>query len=206
MRDFNNVFTYSNGQAFPATKAVDSSGGGAKDGTEYKAAFVDEILGFMQAAVYQGGLVPSGASDSASDSQVLEGIRRGIAKTDVTFATLELWKQGVLDQTIATDIPFLYNKVGNLITFGIDMGNNAFTMGLGTIDVEFRIIPSVPYAPEIKEGSRVAAAIQTSNTGASWYCEYSHSYLSFKTAYFVFENQSDVVRLGNQMITFLKSN
>lgn len=162
MRDFNNVFTYSNGQAFPATKAVDSSGGGAKDGTEYKAAFVDEILGFFQAALSQGGLTPSGSSDIATASQILDGIRNSIVKTAQLNAKLYLCNNvglGIFPLVFeAPYIPVTLMKIGDLFAIRADdvagtFSSNGAGVGDDYYGVTMQFVESVPtwWTPETHE-------------------------------------------------------
>jgi hypothetical protein len=59
----------------PNTIAVDSSGPQIKDGTPLNASFVNDVWGFMQAALSSGSLTASGAAETSSNSQVLKGIQ-----------------------------------------------------------------------------------------------------------------------------------
>ena len=74
MLNFKDSFAHTNGSVFPNTAAKNSSGGGATDGTHFNANFIDDFWGFAQAALSQAGITPSGANESASASQILDGI------------------------------------------------------------------------------------------------------------------------------------
>ena len=77
MLDFLSTFTNTNSLAFPSTKAVDSSGGAATDGTEFIANMVnDSMWGWQQALLNSVGMTPSGVLESPSASQMLEAWRK----------------------------------------------------------------------------------------------------------------------------------
>lgn len=81
MKDFYNSFTNHNGVAFPGTQAVNSSGGGATDGTEFVKIFVDLIWGVAQAILNYTDDTPDGNSEVYSASQILNSIKKIVANT-----------------------------------------------------------------------------------------------------------------------------
>jgi hypothetical protein len=60
---------------FPSIKARNASGPGATDGTPYDENFINDLWGFMQAALNAAGITPNGESETAEESQVLEALQ-----------------------------------------------------------------------------------------------------------------------------------
>jgi hypothetical protein len=73
--NFYTEFTYTNGSAFPDTAAVNASGSGTADGTEFKKKFVDDWWGFVQAMLYNSGQTPSNTAELYNSSQVLNAVK-----------------------------------------------------------------------------------------------------------------------------------
>lgn len=81
------TFTNQDGSAFPNTLAVDSSGALSTDGTEFIAALVnDYCFGVLQAVLAYTGQTPNGTLEGPSNSQFLEGMRRGFSYPGEVFA------------------------------------------------------------------------------------------------------------------------
>lgn len=70
MQVYTSAFMNTNGVAFPSTAAINASGAGATDGTEFIKALVDEIWGVNQAIMNAGGLTPNGVQESYNASQI----------------------------------------------------------------------------------------------------------------------------------------
>jgi len=73
--DYFATFAYTNGLAFPNTLAINASGPGATDGTEFIKAFIDDLWGARQAVMDAAGLSPSGVTEGPGASQFLEALR-----------------------------------------------------------------------------------------------------------------------------------
>lgn len=87
MYNFLSSFTNTNGVAFPGTAAVNSSGGGATDGTEFVKIMVDDIWGFFQSLLNYTDDTPAGTSEITS-SQLLASIQKIVANsTELTSNT-----------------------------------------------------------------------------------------------------------------------
>lgn len=80
MYNFLASFTNQNGVAFPNTAGVNSSGGGATDGTEFVKIFVDDIWGFFQELLNYTDDTPNGTSE-VGGSQLLSSIQKIVANT-----------------------------------------------------------------------------------------------------------------------------
>ena len=77
MIDYATIFTNFSG-AFPNIVAVNASGGGATDGTEYIKAFIDDLWGENQAVMDFAGFTPNAAAEAAGASQRLDAILKFI--------------------------------------------------------------------------------------------------------------------------------
>jgi hypothetical protein len=87
--DYESSFANTNGDPFPDTAAVNVSGAGAQDGTEFIAAFVDDLWGFNQALMEYAGLTPDTVPESADASQRLEALKLAFSPPGVGF---EWWR------------------------------------------------------------------------------------------------------------------
>jgi len=74
MKDYRQLFGNLVQGEFPNIKAVNASSPNAKDGSPYTAAVIDDIWGFMQALMAAAGESPSGESEAAGASQLLEAM------------------------------------------------------------------------------------------------------------------------------------
>jgi len=74
MIDYQTSFANTDTVAFPNTAAVNASGAGATDGTEFVKIFVDDIWGARQALMNYAGLSPDTVTESASASQALDAL------------------------------------------------------------------------------------------------------------------------------------
>lgn len=77
MIDYAAIFTNFSG-AFPNITAVNASGGGATDGTEFIKAFIDDLWGVNQAVMDFAGFSPNAAAEAAGASQRLDAILKFI--------------------------------------------------------------------------------------------------------------------------------
>ena len=77
MIDYAAIFTNFSG-AFPNITAVNASGGGATDGTEYIKAFIDDLWGENQAIMDFAGFTPTGVAEATGLSQRLDAILKFI--------------------------------------------------------------------------------------------------------------------------------
>jgi hypothetical protein len=117
--------------AFPSAAAVNASGAGATDGTEFVKAYLDNwAFGPQQALLDRAGLTPDEVTESATASQVVEAIKKGFntgpGKVEMyhfndTFATLgyrilSLNGQGVLRATYPELDAICYVGDGNNAT------------------------------------------------------------------------------------------
>ncbi|NIP56131.1 hypothetical protein GWN42_31325 [candidate division KSB1 bacterium] len=75
MYNFLTEFTYTNGTAFPGTAAVNASGSGTADGTEFKKKFVDDLWGAFQALLDSTGQTPTNTAEAYNSSQVLDAVK-----------------------------------------------------------------------------------------------------------------------------------
>ncbi len=76
MQDYSVFLVNSNGQAFPNTEAVNSTGPQAQDGTELIKALVDNgIMGWQQPLLDFAGLTPNGAAEILGNSQILDSLK-----------------------------------------------------------------------------------------------------------------------------------
>lgn len=76
MIDYASVFTNVNG-SFPTITGKNATGAGATDGTEFIAAFVDDGWGRYQALMSRAGLTPDGVTESTTNSQHIESLKKG---------------------------------------------------------------------------------------------------------------------------------
>lgn len=79
MKNFKDTFPHTNGVDFPDTEAVNSSGGGVKDGTHFNKDWANDWWGFAQAVLKSVSETPNGISESASSSQILDALQDGKA-------------------------------------------------------------------------------------------------------------------------------
>lgn len=77
MIDYAAIFSNFSG-AFPNIVAVNASGGGATDGTEYIKAFIDDLWGENQAVMDFAGFTPTGVAEATGLSQRLDAILKFI--------------------------------------------------------------------------------------------------------------------------------
>ncbi len=77
MIDYAAIFSNFSG-AFPNIVAVNASGGGATDGTEFIKAFIDDLWGVNQAVMDFAGFSPNAAAEAAGASQRLDAILKFI--------------------------------------------------------------------------------------------------------------------------------
>ena len=101
MINYLSVFTNTDGNSFPDTAAVNSSGPGTTDGTEFIKAMIDDLWGFNQALLNFTDDTPNGSSEADGASQRLDSILKICANTAsisaTTTYTVEEWnKRGVL--------------------------------------------------------------------------------------------------------------
>lgn len=75
MYNFFTEFSYTNGAAFPGTAAINASGSGTADGTEFKKKFVDDLWGSFQALLYNSGQTPSNVAETYLVSQILNSVK-----------------------------------------------------------------------------------------------------------------------------------
>lgn len=88
MIDYAAIFSNFSG-SFPNIVAVNASGGGATDGTEFIKAFIDDLWGVNQAVMDFAGFTPNAAAEAAGASQRLDAILKFIKPivVDVTANT-----------------------------------------------------------------------------------------------------------------------
>jgi hypothetical protein len=96
MKDFQATFVNTDGNPFPLTASVNSSGGGATDGTEFVKAMVDDFWGWMQDLLYYTDDTPNGNSEIGA-SQLLNSIIKIVSNitsisSNVTH-TVEDWNK-----------------------------------------------------------------------------------------------------------------
>ena len=65
--------------SFPNYTGKNASGAGAIDGTPYIASFIDDIWGRIQAIMDRAGLTPDGVTESVTNSQHIEALKKGFA-------------------------------------------------------------------------------------------------------------------------------
>jgi hypothetical protein len=75
MIDYLASFINTNGAAFPGTLAINATGAGTGDGTEFVKLFVDDLWGARQALLDAAGLTPDSVTEAIDTSQELEAIR-----------------------------------------------------------------------------------------------------------------------------------
>lgn len=78
MIDYLASFTNTNGLAFPDTLAVNASGGGATDGTEFVKLMIDDEWGARQAIMYHASLTPDSVTESPGTAQILDALKLGM--------------------------------------------------------------------------------------------------------------------------------
>ena len=74
MIDYETSFANTDLVAFPNTGAVNASGAGTTDGTEFVKIFIDDIWGARQALMDYAGLTPDTVSEAAGASQALDAL------------------------------------------------------------------------------------------------------------------------------------
>jgi hypothetical protein len=141
MKNFLTSFVNTNGVAFPNTAAVNSSGGGSTDGTEFIKAMVDDLWGFQQGLLNYTGDTPNGNSEVGASQQLASIQKHRVfitIKTDNSTHTVETWNKKsvlILDTGCTTgrisggtganrsNKCIVYNKVAG--TCNIDFGATA---------------------------------------------------------------------------------
>jgi len=86
---------------FPHIKAVNASGPDWQNGTPYTADFIDDIWGFFQAVMGETGIMPSGESEAAHSSQILEALRLIFKSADEVINIATLVKAGLIKSSDA---------------------------------------------------------------------------------------------------------
>lgn len=74
MIDYKASFTNTDGVNFPATAAINASGAGATDGTEFVKIMIDDEWGARQALMDYAGLTPDTVTEAAGASQALDAL------------------------------------------------------------------------------------------------------------------------------------
>ena len=72
-------FANTNGVVFPNTEAINATGSGATDGTEFVKIGIDHVWGWSQALLNYAGLTPNGIQEADGASQLLEATGKGFA-------------------------------------------------------------------------------------------------------------------------------
>jgi len=72
---YKTTFTNTDGNDFPETEAVNSTGPSTTDGTEYIAALVNDIWGARQALMNNAGLTPNDVTEAYDASQAYEALQ-----------------------------------------------------------------------------------------------------------------------------------
>lgn len=140
------AFTNQDGNSFPDTAAVNSSGPGTTDGTEFIKAFIDDLWGFNQALLNYTDDTPNGSSEADGASQRLDSLKKIVSNIDTISATqsytVEAWnKKGVLICAVGvgavtllagtgvnqTNKILVYNQSGSSITVNTN-GINDFLL------------------------------------------------------------------------------
>jgi hypothetical protein len=130
-------FTNTNGAAFPATAAVNSSGGGATDGTEFVKIMVDDIWGFFQALLNYTDDTPAGTSELTA-SQLLNSIQKITANsteltTNTTHTVQDFDKYSMLILSSGCTVARLVGGTGANETNKVLVQNNNTV----TVEVDF---------------------------------------------------------------------
>jgi len=72
----NTILNYSG--TFPNSLAIDASGAGLTDGSEFTAAYINNfVFGISQAVLDYSGVTPNGVAEAAGASQFIEGMQKG---------------------------------------------------------------------------------------------------------------------------------
>jgi hypothetical protein len=77
MIDYLASFTYTNLVGFPDTEAVNATGPGATDGTEFVKLMIDDHWGARQAIMNHAGLTPDGVTEADGTAQIIEALQKG---------------------------------------------------------------------------------------------------------------------------------
>ena len=75
MRDYKDVFTYTNKKEFPDTEAINNSGVGNRDGTEFKKELVNDVWIFNQALLKEAKMQPNSIDDTVDSNQKIEALK-----------------------------------------------------------------------------------------------------------------------------------
>lgn len=134
-------FVNTDGNSFPNTASVNSSGPGTTDGTEFIKAMIDDLWGYNQALLNYTEDTPNGSSEANGASQRLNSINKIIANRDVVTATgtytiKAFMKKGIL----------LLNPTVTSITLaagtGLDESNRLLIYNKAGVDVTVNLINS----------------------------------------------------------------
>jgi microcystin-dependent protein len=150
MINYLSTFVNTDGNAFPTTAAVNSSGPGTTDGTEFVKAMIDDMWGFNQALLDYTDDTPSGVSEAAGLSQRLDSIlkitanitsytttsnhtvyewdKRGIVIVESGVVTLSLLAGTGCDETNRV---MIINQSGGAVT--IDYGSGTYSLLNGQV-------------------------------------------------------------------------
>ena len=141
MINYLSTFVNTDGNSYPDTASVNSSGPGTTDGTEFVKAFIDDLWGYNQALLNYTGDTPTGSTEADGASQRLDSILKIAANIETVSATgtytLEEWNKkgivllaaGVVTLTLAAGVGtdesnriLLLNQSGGTVT--INTGGN----------------------------------------------------------------------------------
>ena len=82
MQDYKEEFSYTNKESFPNTRAVNSSGPGNRDGTEFKKELVNDVWVYNQALLVEAGMTPNGIEDSLENNQKIQALKKIIKSNE----------------------------------------------------------------------------------------------------------------------------
>jgi hypothetical protein len=104
MINYLSTFVNTDGNSYPDTAAVNSSGPGTTDGTEFVKAMIDDAWGFNQALLNYTDDTPNGSSEADGASQRLDSILKIVANittiSTTSSHTVEEWnKHGIIVAT-----------------------------------------------------------------------------------------------------------
>jgi hypothetical protein len=110
MKTFESYLTNVTG-TFPNTVAINATGPGTTDGTEFIAEYLnDAIFGVNQAVLDNGNVTPTGATESPTSSQFLQGIHQGFGIGPGTYK----WYGKLADPSVTGDRVLLLSGQGVL--------------------------------------------------------------------------------------------
>lgn len=129
------------GNNYPDTKAVNSSGPTTQDGTEYTKPLIDDEWGANQALLNYTGDTPDGSAELAAASQRMDSLKKIVSHIDTVNATgtytIEEWnKKGVLvcqpgTGTITLAAGTGTNQTNRILIYNQSGGSILLTRGVG---------------------------------------------------------------------------